>query len=116
MSIGMETQTVARRHKGQGIASFVIGTLSAPVVVGLVGLAAMQHIKTGKVSPEMAMVLGLGLVAVIVIDLVGIGLGIFGVVDRASKKAFPTLGLVLNAAIVAFFAALVVIGLSIKAH
>jgi len=50
------------------------------------------------------------------VDLIGIGLGVFGAVDRASKKTYPALGLVLNIGILVLFAALVVIGLSIKGH
>lgn len=37
--------------------------------------------------------------------LIGIGLGLLGVMDRASRKALPTLGLVVNVAMVALFIA-----------
>ena len=116
MTIGMESRAIARRHKGQGIASFVIGTLSVPVMIGLIGLAALVQVKTGKVTQEVALLLGFGLMTVVFIDLVGIGLGVFGAVDRASKKTFPALGIVLNVATVALFAALAVIGLMAKGH
>src|SRR4051794_39045597 len=109
MTIGMENHAIARSHKGQGIASFAIGMLSVAAVVGLIAAAAMAQIKTGKVTPELTMILGFSLISVAFIDLVGIGLGVFGAADRGSKKTFPALGLVLNVAIFAFFIASVVI-------
>jgi len=116
MTIGMENSGIARSHKGQGIASFAIGTLSVAAVIALIAAAAVAQIKTGKVTSELTMIVGFGLMSVAFVDLIGIGLGVFGAVDRASKKTFPALGLVLNVATLAFFIVSVVIGLSIKAH
>jgi len=111
MTIGMEAPTIARTHKGQGIASFVIGMLSAAAVMGLIGVVAIAQIKTGKpeeLTSENALIFGLGLLSVVFVVLVGIGFGIFGAADRASKKMFPTLGLVVNVGMLALFAAAMV--------
>jgi hypothetical protein len=50
------------------------------------------------------------------VDLIGVGLGFFGALDRSSKKTYPALGLALNIGILALFVALLVIGLAIKGH
>jgi hypothetical protein len=111
MTIAMENQVSIRRHKGTGIASFVIGITSVISVLALIGAAGLI-----KPTPELHMFLGLGVIFACLVDFIGIGLGFFGAVDRSSKKAFPVLGLSLNIGILVIFASLVVIGLSMKAH
>src|SRR5207302_7656308 len=104
-----------RYPQGQGIASFVIGVTSVILFLALIGAAAVLT-KSGKLTPELNVIIGLGVISACFVDLIGIGLGIFGTVDRASKKTFPALGLALNIGILVLFAALVLIGLSSKGH
>ena len=115
MSITMENQAIIRTHKGKGIASFVMGVTSVILFLVLIGAATVMT-QTGKLTPAINVIIGLGMFAACFVDLIGIGLGIFGAADRTSKKTYPALGLSLNIAILALFAALVVIGLSIKGH
>jgi hypothetical protein len=115
MSITMENQATIRTHKGKGIASFIMGVTSVILFLALIGAAGvMTH--TGKLTPEIAMIIGLSMFAACFVDLIGIGLGFFGALDRSSKKTYPALGLALNIGILALFAALLVIGLAIKGH
>jgi hypothetical protein len=115
MTIAMENQAIIRRHKGTGIASFIIGVTCVISVLALVGAAGVMT-QSGKLTPELNVLLGLGILSAGLVDMIGIGLGLFGAVDRSSKKAFPVLGLSLNIGILVVFASLVVIGLSMKAH
>ena len=115
MSITVENQATIRTHKGIGIASFAIGVTSVVFILALIGTAAVMT-KTGKLTPELNVILGLGMISACFVDLIGIALGFFGAVDRTSKKAYPALGLALNIGILVLFAALVVIGLAIKGH
>jgi hypothetical protein len=109
----MENQTVIRTHKGTGIASFIIGVTCIVTVVALIGFAGVMT-STGRVTPELNMIIGLGMITACFVDLIGIGLGLFGAADRSSKKVYPVLGLVLNVVVVALFAVLLIIGLSMK--
>ena len=114
MTMTMDNQTTIRTHKGTGIASFIIGVTSIVLVMALiVGAGAMAT--TGKMTPQLSMMLGLGMIAACFVDLIGLALGFVGAVDRSSKKVYPVLGLVLNFVIVALFAAMLVIGLMMKA-
>jgi hypothetical protein len=115
MSITMEDQATIRTHKGKGIASFAIGVTSVIVFMALIGTAGVMT-QTGKLTPELNVVIGLGMFAACLLDLIGIGLGLSGAVDRGSKKTYPALGLALNVAILALFVALLIIGLSMKGH
>jgi hypothetical protein len=115
MSITMENQTIVRTHKGVGIASFITGVTSVILILALIGIAGVMT-STGKATPEMNMIIGLGMFGAFFVDLVGIGLGFVGALDRASKKTYPALGLALNIGILALFAVLLVIGLAMKAH
>jgi hypothetical protein len=115
MSITMENQATIRTHKGKGIASFALGVTSVVGILALIGAAAVMT-KTGKLTPELNVILGLGMISAVFVDLIGIGLGFFGAADRTSKKTYPALGLALNIGILVLFAVLVVIGLSMKGH
>lgn len=115
MTITMENQAAVRAHKGTGIASFVIGVTTVILVFALIGTSAVMT-KAGTLTLEFTMILGLGIISAGFVDLIGIVLGLCGAADRSSKKVYPVLGLALNIGILALFAALVVIGLAMKAH
>jgi hypothetical protein len=114
MTMTMDNQATVRRHKGSGIASFALGVTGVVLVLGVFG-AAVAMAATTKITPELTMLLGLGMLFACFIDLIGIAFGFVGAVDRTSKKVYPVLGLVLNFIIVALFVALLVIGLMMKA-
>ena len=113
MTMTLENPSVTRGHKGLGIASFVIGVICLITVMGLVVVAGVMT-NAGRATPEFNMILGLGMISVVFVDLIGIVLGIFGAADRSSKKVYPVLGLTLNVLVVALFAALLIIGLSMR--
>jgi hypothetical protein len=68
-----------------------------------------------KATPEANTVVGVLIFFFWLVDLVGIGLGIAGVCDRASKKAFPVLGIVIGTGVLLLSGAIIVIGLATKA-
>ena len=113
MTMTLENPSVIRGHKGVGIASFII---SITCLVAMIGLVAVAGITTnaGRATPEFNMVIGLAMMSTVFVDLIGIVLGIFGAADRSSKKVYPVLGLVLNVLVVVLFAALTIIGLSMR--
>jgi hypothetical protein len=114
MTMTMDNQTTIRTHKGIGIASFIIGVTCVTLVLALVGTTGVMA-KAGKLTPELSIIIGLGMLSACFVELIGIGLGIFGAVDRSSKKVYPVMGLILNTVILVLFGALVFIGLSLKA-
>ena len=113
MTMTLENPSVTRAHKGLGIASFVIGVICLITVMGLVVVAGVMT-NTGRATPELNMIIGLGMISVVFVDLIGIVLGIFGAANRSSKKVYPVLGLTLNVLVVALFSALLIIGLSMR--
>jgi hypothetical protein len=115
MTMTMDNQAITRRHKGSGIASFVLGMTGFVIVFGVFA-AAVVATKAKAITPELTMLIGLGMMLAFLIDLIGIAFGFVGAVDRASKKVYPVVGLILNFTIVALFTALLVIGLMMKAH
>ena len=113
MTMVLENPSVIRGHKGLGIASFIIGIICLITVIGLVVVAGVVT-NAGRATPEFNMILGLGMISAVFVDLIGIVLGIFGAADRSSKKVYPVLGLTLNVLVVVLFAALMIIGLSMR--
>jgi hypothetical protein len=114
MTMTMDNQTAIRTHKGIGIASFIIGVTCFTLILALMATTGVMA-TTGKMTPEVSVILGLGMLAACCVDLIGIALGLVDAVDRSSKKVYPVLGLVLNIVILALFAGVVIIGLSMKA-
>ena len=114
MTITMENPATIRTHKGTGIASFIIGVTCLILVMALIGTAGVMA-NTGRMTPELNMIIGLGIICACFVDLIGIVLGLFGATDRSSKKVYPVLGLILNIVVVMLFVALLVIGLSMRA-
>src|SRR5437763_16002423 len=102
MSMTMENQASVRGHNGTGITSVIIGVTSVILMLALIGAAGVMS-KAGKLTPELTMILGLGMLSACFIDLIGIALGFFGAVDRSAKKVYPVLGLVLNIGILVLF-------------
>jgi hypothetical protein len=113
MTTTMENQATIRTHSGTGIASFVIGVTCVILVMTLIGTAGVMA-KTGRMTPELSMIIGLGMISACFVDLIGIVLGFFGAADRSSKKVYSVLGLILNIVVVVLFVALLVIGLSMR--
>lgn len=111
MTMTMENPATIRTHKRIGIASFVIGMTCVILIMALFGSAGAMA-KTGRITAELKMMMGLGIIAVCFVSLIGIVLGFFGAADRLSKKIYPVLGLSLNIVVMLLFVVLVVIGLS----
>jgi hypothetical protein len=115
MTMTMENLATTRTHSRKGIASFVIGVTSVISFLALIGTATVMT-QTGKIAPPVQMIIGLGMFSTCFVDVIGIALGFLGAVDRASKKTYSVLGIVLNFGILVIFGALVIIGLSMKSH
>jgi hypothetical protein len=114
MGLNMEEQAV-RRHKGLGISSFIIALICSAFLLIVFAIAGFLT-STGKATPGTNTLVGFGMIFGVFVDLIAIGLGIAGAMDRSSKKVFPVLGLVLGIGIVLLSVALVVIGLAMKGH
>jgi hypothetical protein len=114
MGIIMEQQVV-RRHGGLGIASFVITLISLIAIVMLFLIIGVM-VNQGRVPEKdpLIQIMSLGVILAAFVDLIGVGLGIAGAMDRTSKKVFPVLGLILGIAILVIAGALMVIGLLAK--
>jgi len=102
------------QHSGMGIASFVI-SISVAILVFLVFAAAgAAEVSTpGGIDPEspMAVIVGLFIVSLILADLVALGLGIAGLVQKEKKRLFAVLGTVFSAATIAGTVLLIIAGI-----
>lgn len=88
------------KHSGLGIASFVISITCSVLLFVLFVVAGVIELSTpggmSEESPE-AIMLGLGIIACIVGELVAVGLGIAAVCQNEHKKIFGILGLSFSA-------------------
>lgn len=84
-----------QKHSGLGIASFVTSLVTAALIFLLFIIAGVMETTTpggiDENSPAAIMV-GLGILALLALDLLAIGLGIGGLVQNEHKKLFAGLG------------------------
>ena len=104
-----------RRHSGLGIASFVIGCVSAVLILVLLVVAGVMEASTpggmSETSPA-AIAIGLMLFLFVFLSLVGLGLGIAGLFQSERKKVFAVLGTIFGGVTVLGTAGIVALGLS----
>ena len=98
------------RHRGLGIASFIIAMVVLLLIFLVFGVAGALRV-SGVKNPAIDVVIGLAAIALWLANLVGIGLGIAGLIDKTSKKTFPILGLVIGAGTLAISVGVVLIGI-----
>jgi hypothetical protein len=101
---------VERKYSPIGIASFIIGIVSLLSVCAFFALSL--YTQNSSANSSLTSLVGFLVICTIVISLVGIGLGIGGVVQKAQSKVFSIIGLVLNALVLIGLCGLMVIGLA----
>lgn len=96
----MQTAATPLTHSGMGIASLALSLLSGLgllLIFVVAGLAESQPRGLDENSPA-AVVLGLVMVLLTIVQLLALGLGIAAVVQPARNKTFGVLGLVFSCA------------------
>lgn len=89
-----------KKHSGLGISSFIISIVIGVLMFLLFVVAGVMETSTpGGIDEESAgaVVVGLFLLAFLLLDVLALGLGIAGLVQKDRKKIFPVLGVVFSA-------------------
>jgi hypothetical protein len=101
------------KHSGIGIASFVISIMAGGISFLLVLAAgAMEASTPGGIDEESAaaIVLGLMIIGMVILNLVALGLGIGGLLQKERKKIFAILGTIFSGLTVAGIMFLMILG------
>lgn len=101
------------KHSGPGIASFILAMVIGAFDFVLFIFAGVVEMSTqGGMDEEsiIAIVIGLLIFGGLAANLLGIGLGIAGMIQKDRKKVFAALGMTFNAVVIFGIIALVVIG------
>jgi hypothetical protein len=106
-----------RTHSGLGIVSFVIAIAVGLFEFILVAIAGVLEVTTpggiDENSPA-AILLGLALVGGLLVNVLGIGLGIGGLCQRYRSKLFAVLGVVIGSVVLLGVLLLMIIGLTLE--
>ncbi len=105
------------KQSGLGIASFVSSVLLGGLLIVLVMVAGiLETMDPGAFNPESAaaMILGFLLIGTAFLELVPIGLGIAGIVQKQRKKIFAFFGIAISIASIAGLGILFIIGTAMK--
>jgi uncharacterized BrkB/YihY/UPF0761 family membrane protein len=104
---------VEQKHSGVGIVSFVISLVAGflmVVVIGMAGVLSAHHAPGTRHNPAQAIV-GLGMFALLGLDLVAVALGIAALCQAQRNKLFGILGLVFSGVTILGTFGLMVLGL-----
>ncbi len=102
------------RHSGVGVASFVLAIVAAVVLmIDIVVIVSMQFHNPRR-GRESEMIVGLVILACVVLQLLALGLGIGGLLQRDRKKVFAILGVCFSAVPLLGEACLMLIGLAAR--
>ena len=108
----MNTQ-VEQKHSGIGIASFILSLLIGVLLFMVVMFAGYMEVTTpGGISEESvsAIMLGLVIIGLLLLELVAFGLGIGGLFQKDRKKLFAILGTIFSGLAILGVVALMIIG------
>ncbi len=101
------------RHSGLGIASFAISIGVGLMMFLLFAVAGVMEASTpGGIDDESvgAILIGLGLFALLALCLLGIGLGVAALFQQGRGKALPVLGVVIGGGVLLLTGLLLVLG------
>src|SRR5262245_44136443 len=105
------------KHSGFGIASFMISIVIGVLIVALIIVAGVLEASTpggiDENSPPTMMV-GLGILALVMADLLAIALGITGLVQAQRRKVFAVLGTIFSGLTILGTVVLIVVGNMMK--
>ncbi|HET7932171.1 MAG TPA: hypothetical protein VFL63_12395 [Rhodanobacteraceae bacterium] len=102
-----------QKHSGMGIAAFVLSLVAGVLMFLLIAIAGIMTASSPGGLDEhspVAIIVGLGMMLLLGIDVVAIGLGIAGLIQRDRKRLFPILGLVFALATILGTIFLVILG------
>ena len=101
------------KHSGIGVASFIISLVMAVAAFGLITFAGVIEATTpGGMEEEsaVAIVIGLSIFGCILVDLVALGLGIGGLIQKDRKKIFSILGTIFSISTIIGIVFIMIIG------
>jgi len=119
-SLGVSTGvTLGLKHSGPGIASFATGLASGILLFVLVVVAGVLTASSpgglDEKSPA-AISIGCFIIALLFVEPIAIGLGIYGVIQKDRKKIFSVLGICIASSVFLIVLALMIIGFIAKSH
>ncbi|NJK90634.1 MAG: hypothetical protein HC904_01655 [Blastochloris sp.] len=108
-------ESVALKHSGLGICSFIVSLASAVLMFALFVVAGVMESATPGGIDEKApatVVLGLFIIGALMLELVALIFGIVTLFQKDRKKLFGILGVVFSGAVILLTLGLMVLGLS----
>jgi len=101
------------KQSGLGLAALIVGIVAVLVVCLTVGLSFSSTNMAPRTAETVTSIVGLTAICSLGLGLIGMGLGIAGVIQKAQSKMFAIIGLVLSA--VAFLVMCGIMGLGVWA-
>ena len=108
---------IEQKHSEMGIASFIISiTVGILTLIAIVVAVVIQESTPGGLDEESvgAIILGGSILGLIFDDLLALGLGIAGLLQKDRKKIFATLGTIFSSVIILLMVMLIIVGIMVE--
>jgi hypothetical protein len=105
------------KHSGMGIASFLVSLVIGVGVFFIILIAGVVKATNPESLPDESIgtaLIGLFVIACLFVNLIGIGLGIAGLVQKNRKRIFSVLGTIINGIVLLGVGSLILIGIMAK--
>ena len=106
-----------QKHSGIGIASFVISIVAGILIFILLGIAGSLEASTpGGIDENSteAVMIGLAIIGLLFLNVLAVGLGIGGLLQKERKKIFAILGTVFSSFFILGVIGLMVLGAMVQ--
>jgi hypothetical protein len=106
-----------QKHSGIGIASFVISIVAGILIFILLGIAGSLEASTpGGIDENSteAVMIGLAIIGLLFLNVLAVGLGIGGLLQKEQKKIFAILGTVFSSFFILGVIGLMVLGAMVQ--
>ena len=106
-----------QKHSGIGIASFVISIVAGILIFIVLGIAGSLEASTpGGIDENSteAVMIGLAIIGLLFLNVLSVGLGIGGLLQKERKKIFAILGTVFSSFLILSVIGLMVLGTMVQ--
>ena len=105
------------KHSGMGVASFATSVIAGLLIIVCYIAIISKTVASGGILDKhssFAIISGMIIIALLMCDMIALGLGIAGIIEKKRKKIYAILGTIISAVMIVIVISLMVFGLMVQ--
>lgn len=118
MAEGELVPVVKPRHSGMGVASFATSVVAGLLIIVCYIAIISKTVASGGTLDKhssFAIISGMIIMALLMCDMIALGLGIAGIIEKNRKRIYAILGIIISAVMILMVISLTIVGLMSQA-